>query len=198
MNGVYDKGFIWNPSNCDCDKACNVGEYLDYGNCKCRQKLVDKLVDECTETVEEVKLAKITLAKNENSYKCTFCTVYTVLFWIFFTINVGGIGAYFVYYHRYLKKMFTRETTIYQTYKLGEVKQINIKNRTYYFYNNIIDLKGFEPNLLKIDKKAYKNIDIYYIEYITIKKIDDYESIYGVNPLYLRINHTSGFIEEKN
>ena len=66
---VCDKGFIWNPSNCECefDKACDVGEYLDYENCKCRKKLVDKLVDECTETVEEVKLAKITLAENENS-----------------------------------------------------------------------------------------------------------------------------------
>ena len=80
---------------------------------------------------------------------------------------------------------------------MGEVKQINIKNWTYYFYNDIIDLKDFQPNLLKIDKKSYKNIDIYYIGYITIKKIDDYESIYSVNPLYLRINHASGYIEEK-
>ena len=77
-----------------------------------QKKLVDKLIDECTETVEEVKLAKITLAENENSYKCSSCTVYTVLFWIFFTINVGGISAYFVYFHRYVKKMFTCETTI--------------------------------------------------------------------------------------
>ena len=81
---------------------------------------------------------------------------------------------------------------------MGEVKQINIINRTYYFYNDIIDLKDFEPNLLKIDKNSYKNIDVYYIGYITIKKIDDYESIYSVNPLYLRINHASGYIEEKN
>ena len=81
---------------------------------------------------------------------------------------------------------------------MGEIKQINIKNRTYYFQNDIIDLKDFEPNLLKIDKKSYKNIDIYYIGYITIKKIDDYESIYSVNPLYLRINHASGYIKEKN
>ena len=68
--GMCNKGFIWNPSNCECecDKACDVGEYLDYENCKCRKKLVDKLVDECTETVEQVKLAKITLAENENSY----------------------------------------------------------------------------------------------------------------------------------
>ena len=64
---------------------------------------------------------------------------------------------------------------------MGEVKQINIKNRTYYFYNDIIDLKNFEPSLLKIDKKSYKNIDIYYIGYITIKKKeDDFESIYSV------------------
>ena len=70
---------------------CDVGEYLDYENCQCRKKLVDKLVDECTETVEEMKLVKITLAENENSYKCSSCTVYTVLFLIFFTINVGGM-----------------------------------------------------------------------------------------------------------
>ena len=81
---------------------------------------------------------------------------------------------------------------------MGEVKQINIKNRTYYFYNDIIDLKGFKPNLLKIGKKHYKGINIYYIGYITIKKNDDYESIYSVNTLYLRINHASGYIEEKN
>ena len=53
-------------------------------------------------------------------------------------------------------------------------------------------------NLLKIDKKSYKNIDIYYIGYITIKKIDDCENIHSVNPLYLLVNHASGYIEEKN
>ena len=111
--GVCEKGFICNPSNCEyeCDKACGIGEYLNYENCKWRKKKVDKLVDEYTETVEE--LAKITLAENENSYKCGSCTVYTVLFWIFFTINVDGIGAYFIYFCGYLRKMFTRETTIY-------------------------------------------------------------------------------------
>ena len=70
-----DKAYAQNPSNCECecDKACDVGEYLAYENCKCRKRLVDELVDECTETVEEVKLAE-----NENSYKCSSCTVYTV------------------------------------------------------------------------------------------------------------------------
>ena len=57
---------------------------------------------------------------------------------------------------------------------MGVVKQIDIKNRTYYFYNDIIDLKIFDARLLKIDKKSYKNIDIYYTGYITIKNIDDF------------------------
>ena len=66
---------------------------------------------------------------------------------------------------------------------MGEVKQINIKN--------------FKPNLLKIDRKSYKNIGIYNIGYITIKKIDNYENVYSVNPLYLLVNHANGYSEEK-
>ena len=79
---------------------------------------------------------------------------------------------------------------------MGTVKQINIKNRTY-FYNNIINLKNFASKLLKIDKKSYENIGIYNIGYITIKKIDDCENIYSVNPLYLIVHHARGYIKEK-
>ena len=81
---------------------------------------------------------------------------------------------------------------------MGNLKQINIRNRTYYFYINIIDIEEFNLSLLKIDKKSYKDIDIYYIGYITIKKIGDCENIYSVNTLYLLVNHASGYIEEKN
>ena len=81
------------------------------------------------------------------------------------------------------------------TYKIGTIKQINIKNRTYYFYNDIIDLENFDSSLLKLDKKSYKDIGIYNIRYITIKRIGDCKNIYSVNPLYIRINHASGYIE---
>ena len=54
---------------------------------------------------------------------------------------------------------------------MGETKQINIKNRTYYFYNDQIDLKDFDARLLKTDKKYYNEIDIYYISYVNIKKL---------------------------
>ena len=62
----------------------------------------------------------------------------------------------------------------------------------------MINLKDFESGLLKIDKKHYKVINIYNNGYVTVKKIDDCESIYSVNPLYLLINHANRYIEEKN
>ena len=92
---------------------------------------------------------------------------------------------------------FMKYTSCFATYKMGTVKKINIKNRTYYFYNDIIYLNDFDAMLLKIDKKSYKNIGIYNIGYITIKKIDGCESVYSVNPLYLRLDHVNGYIEEK-
>ena len=117
--GVCDKGFIWNPCNCECecDKSCDIGEYLDYSNRKCRKKLIDKLVKECTENIEETMLVEKTSAKNKR--KCSSCTLYIVLILLIFTINVG-ISIYFVYCRWYLKNhgscvmLDTRtETTIY-------------------------------------------------------------------------------------
>ena len=81
---------------------------------------------------------------------------------------------------------------------MGKVKQINIKNRTYYFYNDQINLKDFDARLLKVDKKDYKEIDIYYIGYVTVKKIANFNNINSVNPLHLTINEMIGHFEEKN
>ena len=81
---------------------------------------------------------------------------------------------------------------------MGNIKQINIKNRPYYFLNNIFDIKDFDPSLIKIDKQSYKSIDIYQIQYITTKSISDYKNINSVNPLNLIIGEVDGFIEESN
>ena len=69
--GLCDTEFIWNPSNCKCvcDKSCDVGEYLDYQNCKCKKKLVDKLVEECIENIDEVKIAGMALFEHRNDCK---------------------------------------------------------------------------------------------------------------------------------
>ena len=77
-------------------------------------------------------------------------------------------------------------------------KQFSIKNRTYYFYNDQINLKDFDARLLKIDKKDYNEIGIYYIGYVTIKKTANCNNINKVNPLYLMIDEMTGHFEEKN
>ena len=79
---------------------------------------------------------------------------------------------------------------------MRNLKELSINNSTYYFYNDIINLKDFHSNLLKIDKKQYKEIDIYYIGYITIKKIGNCKNINSVNPLYLMIHSATGEFKE--
>ena len=113
IDKVCDKGSIWNPSNCECecDKSCDVGEYSDYENCKCRKKLVDKLIDESTENIDEVKITEMALTEGnsiecnsvENIHNYCSCTLYIVLFSIIFTANIA-VGTYFICFHRYLKK----------------------------------------------------------------------------------------------
>ena len=100
--GVSNKGFIWNPNNCECecDKSCDIVEYLDYSNYKCRKKIVDKLVvEQYTENIEEGYFSP------ENEHKYSSCTLYIILLSIFLTISIG-IGIYFVYSRWYLKKIF--------------------------------------------------------------------------------------------
>ena len=115
--GSCEKRFICNASNCqcDCDKLCDVGDYLDYSNYKCRKTFVDKLVEECSENIDDVKLEKIILAENKNLCKCSR-TVYAVFFSIFSTNNIG-IGTYFAYY-KYMnpcKKTVAKEGSIFKT-----------------------------------------------------------------------------------
>ena len=101
--GVWDKGYAWNPSNCECecDKSGDAGEYLDYEKCKCkckwRKRLTDKLVEECTENIDEAKLTGIALFEHGNECVCsyTLCIVLGVAL----TICIG-IGAYFTYKYR--------------------------------------------------------------------------------------------------
>ena len=80
---------------------------------------------------------------------------------------------------------------------MENIKEINIKNRTYYFFDDMINSEDFDSNLPEIDKKSHKKIDIYYIGYITMKDSDNVK-VNSVNPLYLIIVKVDGYIEEKN
>ena len=79
----------------------------------------------------------------------------------------------------------------------NKVKDIDIKNRTYYFFIDIINIKIFDPNNVKTNEKSYKNILIYYIGYVTIKE-SKYVKINSLNPLYFIINKVNRYFEEIN
>ena len=119
--GTCDTGFVWNPSNCDCecDKSCDFGEYLDYKNCKCRKKLIDKLLEECSENIDGNEMIyNGTLNDYENV--CNSCTIHTVLFVIAFLIIIG-ISSAFMYKRsdtNITNIIANTETVIYWIYKL--------------------------------------------------------------------------------
>ena len=91
---ICDKGFIWNPSSCecDCDKSCHIGEYLDCKNCKCRKRIIDKLVDECSKNIYENEILDIipldAIALNVYKKVCNSCMVYIVLFVVFLITSI--------------------------------------------------------------------------------------------------------------
>ena len=143
--------------------------------------MVDKLTEECTENIDEVKIAEMVLFERESEfvYSCKVCVVLVVT-----SLTIGiGIGSYFAYKymnHWYLKKMlFVLSLVLILKQQFNECKSIelingksqtkDVKNRTYYFYNDISNIEEFNSSLLKIEKKSFKDDGIYYIGYITIK-----------------------------
>ena len=115
--GMCHKRFIWNPSNCDyeCDKSCDIGEFVDYRNCKCKNKIIDKLLEKCCENIDESEvlyneiLDAVPLdAIPVNDYKkiCGSCTLYIVLFAVF-SVACTVISTVFIYFYWHSKKTIT-------------------------------------------------------------------------------------------
>ena len=86
---MCEKGFIWNPSNCkcECDKSCDIGEYLDYKNCKCRKKAINKLTEECSENINGNETLD-TISSSDNKASDS-CFIYILLFSVFLIINIS-------------------------------------------------------------------------------------------------------------
>ena len=106
------RNLVYGNSNiceCECDKSFDVEEYLDYANCKCRKRLTDKLIEECSENIDGNELVyKATL--NYYEKVCNSCTIYIVLLTIFFLISIC-ISSAFIYFHWYLIKSNTGVST---------------------------------------------------------------------------------------
>ena len=101
--GICDKGFILNRSNCDCecDKSRDVGDYLEYKSCKCRNKLVEKLVEECSKNIDGNKMLHnetlVVIPMNDYKKVCNSCPIYIVLFAVFFITRIY-ISSVFIYF----------------------------------------------------------------------------------------------------
>ena len=97
---MCDEGFIWNPNNCNCkcDK-CNIGEYLDYKNCRCRKKIIDKLTEECSENIDGNEMLyneTLEIISSSDDKTSDSCIVYIILFSVFLIINISmAIYVYF-------------------------------------------------------------------------------------------------------
>ena len=108
--GLCDKEFIWNPNNCECEcnKSRDIGEYLDYKNCRCKKRIIDKLVEGCSENIDgdEMLYNETLNAIPLNVYKkaCNSCMVYIVLFVKFLITNIC-ICCIFIYFHWYFKEI---------------------------------------------------------------------------------------------
>ena len=123
--GMCNKRFNWNPSNseCECDKSCDVGECLHYKNCKCRQSLLDKLVEECSENIDKKELHSMKLHSNQMIYNSTpndyeqirSSCVYIVFLVIFFIISIS-ISITIIYFHWYLKNKHIEINGKYQAH----------------------------------------------------------------------------------
>ena len=102
----------WNPSNCECEcgKSCDIGEYLDHKNCKCRKKIIDKLIEEFSKNIDENKrlyneILDIISSSDDNNKTSDSCIVYIVLFSVFLIINISM--AIYVHFFHYLKNKST-------------------------------------------------------------------------------------------
>ena len=97
---MCDTGFIWNPSNCECDKSCNIGEYLDYKNCSCRKKIIDKLVEECSENIDGNEMLyneTLDIISPSDNNISDPCIVYITLFSAFNNKYIYGYLCLFLY-----------------------------------------------------------------------------------------------------
>ena len=180
--GRCDEGFIWNPSNCECDYdiSCYVGEDLGYKNCNCRNKIVGELVEQCINGNEMIYNGTV----NDYGNACNSCTKWKVLSVIFSVISIS-ISSAFIYFHWYLKRNNTHAKQHFIKHINDNFQKINL-NHLYYLLSNMTNMKSCNPNLVSINKISYKNTDVVVcnIKYIMMESINN-QNIHSKNPLCL-------------
>ena len=168
------EGFMWNPSTCECqcDKWCKSGQYLDHKNCICKNKLIGRVIEQCTSVINETMINnKGNITNNNNTYLILF-----IVFLIGFIVFLIG----FIYYYcrnnankRKLRDFIYPKvkSSIYQIMKMDikslEIRSLEIKTKTTYDWSDIFYINDFDVNSLEIIKRESKiGANIYHIGYV--------------------------------
>ena len=171
------KGYMWNPSTyeCQCNMWCKPGQYLDHKNCVCKNKLVGRIIGECTSVINKTMMNNVDYKDNDNTITYIFIGLFSVL------LFVGKINYY-----------LKINILIIEHIKM-DINSLEIKNKTNYDWDDIIYINDFDANSLEIIKRESRiGANIYYTRYV-LNPDYDYDTI---NPLYFVINHLIGCIEE--
>ena len=175
------KGYTWNPSicECECDKWCKPGQYLDHKNCVCKNKLIGRLIEECTSVINETMINNKDIGNNN-------------------TLRNVFIGCFYCYYFQwpYLLELFVfacllilsglkvKNILIIKYIKMN-IEPLKIKTQDNYNWEDIIYINDFDEDSLEIIKRESKiGVNIYYIKYSNLR------------PFYFVINRLIGYIEE--
>ena len=177
---------MWNPSTCkcQCDKWCKPGQYLDHKNYVCKNKLVGRIIGECTSVFNEAMTNNIDNKDNDNTITYIFIGLFSILL---FGIVCFCVFAYFKWIKG--KKLFFKKNILIKM----DIKSLEIKTKTNYIWNDIVYINDFDVNSLEIIKReSIIGPNIYYIGYV-LEPNYDYNT---TNPLYFVINRLIGYIEE--
>ena len=185
-----DKRYTWNSSTCvcECDMCCKTGQYLDHKNCVCKNKLIGRIIGECTSIINE------TMMNNKNNITNDNATITNIFIGLFSVVIFIGFVCFCLFaYFKWFKGKKLFKNKYYRNYKMV-IKSLKIKNQSYYYWHDIIFIDDFDIKFFKIVQRESRiGVDIYYIGYVVNKLECDTNS---VKPLYLSVKSLLGSVEE--
>ena len=177
---------MWNPSTCECQCAmwCKPGQYLDHKNCICKNKLIGRLIEECTSVINETMINNKDNIDNDNTIWNVFIGLFSVL--LIVGIVYFCVLAYFKWFKVKINILIIKHTK-------KDIKSLEIKTKINYNWDDIIYINDFNADLLEIIKRESRTgANIYHIGYV-LDPDYDYNTI---KPLYFVAGRLIGYIEE--
>ena len=187
------KGYTWNPSTCECqcDMWCKTGQYLDYKKCICKNKLIGRVIAECTSVINETMINNKDNIDNNNTITNIFIGLFSVIMFAVIVFLCVLLILSGLKVKNYLK---INILTVPHTLIKMVIKSLKMKNQSYYYWNDLIFIDDFNIKFFKIVKRESRiGDDIYYIGYVVNKLEYDTNT---VKPLYLIVKSLLESVEK--